>query len=1376
MKISHYVYIIILIGFFCGKEILIADDWPVYMHDSSRTGISDAKLNFPMKLAWKYSPNYPPAPSWPKPAKQDFWHYIPKLAPTTIFDRVFHTITFDNKVAFSSSADNCIYCLDEKSGNILWKFITNGPVRLAPYYLNKKIYCASDDGYLYCLNPDTGKELWKYWAGGKEKRYLPGNSRVISRWPIRAGIVSDGKFLYFAAGLFPKEKVFLCAIDLATGKEKYKKIIPVSAQGYMSLHNGRLYIPVGRTAQVAFNAESGKKVFNLFPGDSSSIYNKLIFSGRNERGETAIYSSSTKKIIARLKARQIIVDGNNIFLLQSNTISVVDKKAFLDSSKKIVDIEAIYKNKRTKEQKAELKAAEIARSKAYKWSTRINGAINMILTSNAIVAGCSNKIVSISKVTGKELWQHQTDGSIYGLNAVNNRLIASSDSGSIYCFVFGKRKISKKKIAKKALSNKQQFKRKYHDTLMNAWFFTEDNIKNGEIIDLAGKRNIIFPESAKFANSGKFKSFQSNGKLNLSIGDQKDIGLLPKEAFSVEVSISISKTTKWGGIIGAFQDNGNYEKGWILGYQGNRFLFGLATEGGKNVITYLKSKKTFKLNNWYHVVGVYDGKKMTIYVNGQESGSSTAQSGKISYSPDFFYDIAAYHDKDENNKMSGQILEICVYNSALKNGDILAGMNAIKPWFPDTTEVVLNVTEAEPVVTFSPGGKCNISFSNAIKKNTKLAYGRNKEKLKKNIPMQNSFTFLTNLKSGTKYYYSLLDKNDKCGVIYSFTTPFNPFKSKAAFKNNKKFAKAAEAILKKSNFKKGYCYIYDFGKGELAYEIAKRSDLHIIGIEKDVATIAKARAKFAKLGLYGTRINIFNTSDKNKFQPKTGNIITSGNSFISGKLPDESIDNLYQMTRPNGGVILFLMPLNSNIKLSKPNKASEKWKTSKNSSFKIYALERDKLKNSGEWSHIYAEPGGTACSDEKLTSRDLEMQWFGPPGPERMADRHHRQMPPLFTNGNLFILGDNYLYGVDGYNGALLWEYIIPKSRRLGIMYDTGIMAADSKHLFIGSGDKCLAIGSRSGELVKEFKVPYKNQDWGYLSIINNNLIGSGQPVNASWNKLGRVNILMEGDFKLFACSRNLFSYNSASGKLNWKYNKGIIINPTIVQGNGKIFFIEIRDRELVKKTDGRFVLKDLLEKGKASVVALDIKTGKEVWHSSFLPKFRNIIFLNYSDGILLASGSYNVDKFVQYTMIAYNAMSGKQLWESESSLKGAKRGGSHGEQWQHPAIVNGKIFLQSHVTDLKTGKKIETLKGWARAGGGCGTISASADSLFFRYASPVQKNINTGKNNRLTMVSRPGCWINIIPAGGMVLIPEASSGCTCSYAIQSSMALAPKE
>ena len=40
----------------------------------------------------------------------------------------------------------------------------------------------------------------------------------------------------------------------------------------------------------------------------------------------------------------------------------------------------------------------------------------------------------------------------------------------------------------------------------------------------------------------------------------------------------------------------------------------------------------------------------------------------------------------------------------------------------------------------------------------------------------------------------------------------------------------------------------------------------------------------------------------------------------------------------------------------------------------------------------------------------------------------------------------------------------------------------------------------------------------------------------------------------------------------------------------------------------------------------------------------------------------------------------------------------------------------------------------------------------------------------------RPGCWINFIPANGLVMMPEASSGCMCPFPNMATVVLAPRE
>ena len=76
----------------------------------------------------------------------------------------------------------------------------------------------------------------------------------------------------------------------------------------------------------------------------------------------------------------------------------------------------------------------------------------------------------------------------------------------------------------------------------------------------------------------------------------------------------------------------------------------------------------------------------------------------------------------------------------------------------------------------------------------------------------------------------------------------------------------------------------------------------------------------------------------------------------------------------------------------------------------------------------------------------------------------------------------------------------------------------------------------------------------------------------------------------------------------------------------------------------------------------------------------------------------------------------------------------------------------------------------------GCGNISASASTFFFRQSTATMYDIASGSYSPVTQITRPGCWINMIPASGLLLIPEGSSGCTCNYPIQTSMAFAPQD
>jgi outer membrane protein assembly factor BamB len=172
---------------------------------------------------------------------------------------------------------------------------------------------------------------------------------------------------------------------------------------------------------------------------------------------------------------------------------------------------------------------------------------------------------------------------------------------------------------------------------------------------------------------------------------------------------------------------------------------------------------------------------------------------------------------------------------------------------------------------------------------------------------------------------------------------------------------------------------------------------------------------------------------------------------------------------------------------------------------------------------------------------------------------------------------------------------------------------------------------------------------------------------------------------------------------------------------------------------------------------------------------FEEPIYLNCAKDVLLLSGSRFDGKCVRYYYYAFDAPSGEPLWNTDHD-SGLATDGGHGEYNRHPTIIEETIYAWPYAYNLKTG---EMVKGWKfdRRGHGCGGVSASAQSLFWRGANPWMYDLGpAGRATKLNTVTRPGCWINIIPAGGLVLIPEASSGCTCGFPLQTSLAFIPSE
>jgi glucose dehydrogenase len=240
-----------------------AGDWPQYRFDAGRTAASPEALPAGLHLAWVRE-----LPT-PRPA-----------FPTEIrlrYDATYEPVVLGKTMFVPSMVTDSLTALDTETGAERWRFITDGPVRLAPVAWQGKVYFVSDDGHLYCVGADDGKLLWKFRGlpADREDRKLMGNGRLISLFPARGGPVLADGVIYFGAGIWSGEGVFVHALDANTGKPIWSNVdshriekanmdhgvgyyAGLSPQGHLAIVDGKLVVPCGAHLPALLDLKTGK--------------------------------------------------------------------------------------------------------------------------------------------------------------------------------------------------------------------------------------------------------------------------------------------------------------------------------------------------------------------------------------------------------------------------------------------------------------------------------------------------------------------------------------------------------------------------------------------------------------------------------------------------------------------------------------------------------------------------------------------------------------------------------------------------------------------------------------------------------------------------------------------------------------------------------------------------------------------------------------------------------------------------------------------------------------------------------------------------------------------------------------------------------------
>ncbi len=235
-----------------------ANDWPMWRYDAARSAHTPQELPEELHLLWtRQFPQHKPT-------------YRTKRMQ---FDAGYEPVVLGGTIFVASSCNDSLTAFDTQTGQEKWRFHAGGPIRLAPVAWRDRVFFGCDDGHVYCLAASDGRLVWKFRAVPSSRQVL-GNGRLISLWPVRGGPVLHEGRLYFAAGVWPFEGVFVYSLDARTGKVVWlndecgylfgkqphnaESLGGITPQGYLVVAGNQLIVPCGQAVPASFDLETGK--------------------------------------------------------------------------------------------------------------------------------------------------------------------------------------------------------------------------------------------------------------------------------------------------------------------------------------------------------------------------------------------------------------------------------------------------------------------------------------------------------------------------------------------------------------------------------------------------------------------------------------------------------------------------------------------------------------------------------------------------------------------------------------------------------------------------------------------------------------------------------------------------------------------------------------------------------------------------------------------------------------------------------------------------------------------------------------------------------------------------------------------------------------
>ena len=219
-----------------------ADDWPMYRHDSHRSGAVAGVIPDAVKQTWSMS----------------------------LGGRLTQPVIADEKVFVAATDAHTVHALAAADGREIWQFTAGGRVDSAPTIYKGMVIFGSADGWIYCVSATDGALAWRFRAAPADRR-VNAYGQLESLWPVHGAVLVQNDTLYATAGRssYLDGGIVLYRLDPATGKELSKTILY-----HLDPQTGQQLVPEAR-----FNMEGTTS--DILSGDGDSVFLKYFTFDRD---------------------------------------------------------------------------------------------------------------------------------------------------------------------------------------------------------------------------------------------------------------------------------------------------------------------------------------------------------------------------------------------------------------------------------------------------------------------------------------------------------------------------------------------------------------------------------------------------------------------------------------------------------------------------------------------------------------------------------------------------------------------------------------------------------------------------------------------------------------------------------------------------------------------------------------------------------------------------------------------------------------------------------------------------------------------------------------------------------------------------------------